>query len=70
MSIWPRVLVTGADGQVGRALRSAIGNSAEVIACNRSVLDLAAPQTIAVTLNRLSPDIVFNPAAYTAVNKA
>jgi dTDP-4-dehydrorhamnose reductase len=34
------------------------------------VLDLAQPQAIGGTLDRLMPDIIFNPAAYTAVDKA
>ncbi len=41
-----------------------------MLAAYRSVLDLAEPQAIAGTLDRLAPDIVFNPAAYTAVDKA
>ena len=44
--------------------------SATVLAADRGVLDLAEPQTIVGTLDRLAPDIIFNPAAYTAVDKA
>ena len=65
-----RILVTGVTGQVGGALVARLPPSATVLAADRSVLDLAAPQTIAGTLDRLAPDIVFNPAAYTAVDKA
>ena len=65
-----RILVTGMTGQVGGALVARLSQSATVLAVDRSVLDLAAPQTIAGTLDRLAPDIVFNPAAYTAVDKA
>ena len=65
-----RILVTGVSGQVGGALVARLPASATVLAADRSVLDLAAPQTIAGTLDRLAPDIVFNPAAYTAVDKA
>jgi dTDP-4-dehydrorhamnose reductase len=66
-----RILVTGVSGQVGGALVARLPPSATVLAADRSVLDLAAaPQTIAGTLDRLSPDIVFNPAAYTAVDRA
>ena len=70
MSIWPRVLVTGADGQLGRALRSAIGASAEVIACNRSALDLSAPEQIRNKIRELAPDVILNAGAYTAVDRA
>ena len=34
------------------------------------MLDLAKPQAIPGTLDRLAPDIIVNPAAYTAVDKA
>jgi dTDP-4-dehydrorhamnose reductase len=65
-----RILVTGVSGQVGGALMARLPASATVLAADRSVLDLAEPGTIASTLDRLAPDIVFNPAAYTAVDKA
>jgi len=65
-----RMLVTGVSGQVGGALAARLPPSATVLAADRNVLDLATPQTIAGILDRLSPDIIFNPAAYTAVDKA
>jgi dTDP-4-dehydrorhamnose reductase len=65
-----RILVTGATGQVGGSLVARLPASATVLAADRSVLDLAEPHTIIGTLDRLAPDIVFNPAAYTAVDKA
>ncbi len=34
------------------------------------MLDLATPQAIPQTLDRLAPDVIVNPAAYTAVDKA
>ena len=58
-----RILVTGVTGQVGGALVARLPASATVLAADRSVLDLAEPQTIAGTLDRLAPDIIFNPAA-------
>jgi dTDP-4-dehydrorhamnose reductase len=65
-----RILVTGVTGQVGSALVARLPSSATVLAADRSVLDLAEPQAIARTLERMAPDIIFNPAAYTAVDKA
>jgi dTDP-4-dehydrorhamnose reductase len=65
-----RMLVTGVSGQVGGALAARLPPSATVLAADRSVLDLAKPQMIAGVLDRLSPNIIFNPAAYTAVDKA
>ena len=65
-----RMLVTGVTGQVGGALAARLPPAATVLAAHRSVLDLAKPETIAGILDRLSPDIILNPAAYTAVDKA
>jgi dTDP-4-dehydrorhamnose reductase len=65
-----RILVTGVTGQVGGALARRLPPSAAVLTADRSVLDLAAPQTLAAALDRLEPDLIFNPAAYTAVDKA
>ena len=65
-----RILVTGVTGQVGGALVARLPPSATVLAADRNVLDLAQPQAIGETLDRLMPDIIFNPAAYTAVDKA
>ena len=65
-----RILVTGVTGQIGGALLSRLPASATTIAADRSMLDLAAPQAIPATLDRLAPDIILNPAAYTAVDKA
>ena len=65
-----RILLTGVTGQVGSALVARLPPSATVLPADRSVLELAEPQTIASTLDRLAPDIVVNPAAYTAVDKA
>lgn len=65
-----RVLVTGITGQVGRALLNGLRDSVTVIACDRSVMDLTRPQSIAAVLDRLQPDLIVNPAAYTAVDRA
>jgi dTDP-4-dehydrorhamnose reductase len=65
-----RILVTGVTGQVGGALVARLPPSATALAADRSVLDLAQPQAIGETLDRLMPDVIFNPAAYTAVDKA
>jgi dTDP-4-dehydrorhamnose reductase len=65
-----RILVTGVTGQVGGVLAARLAPSATVLAADRSMLDLARPETISGTLDRLAPDLIFNPAAYTAVDKA
>jgi dTDP-4-dehydrorhamnose reductase len=65
-----RILVTGVTGQVGKALTKRLYRLGDVVPADRSVLNLAEPSTIPEALDRLSPDLIFNPAAYTAVDRA
>ena len=70
MSNWPRILVTGADGQVGRELISQFSGIAEVIGCNRQKLDLSNPDQIRATVREIAPEVILNAGAYTAVDRA
>jgi dTDP-4-dehydrorhamnose reductase len=65
-----RVLLTGVTGQVGNALRASLHEFGQVIAVGREQLDLAQPQMITDALTRHRPDLIINPAAYTAVDLA
>jgi dTDP-4-dehydrorhamnose reductase len=65
-----RILLTGTSGQVGGALRPLLQGRAELLAPQRPDLDLARPGTLAEGLDRLKPDLIVNPAAYTAVDRA
>jgi dTDP-4-dehydrorhamnose reductase len=65
-----RILPTGTTGQVGGALRSALWRQAEILAPQRSELDLSDLSTIAPVLDRMQPDLIINAAAYTAVDRA
>jgi len=65
-----RVLILGANGQVGRALTRAWTPSGEVIALDRSQADLADLEGLQAVLERLRPQLILNAAAYTAVDKA
>ena len=65
-----RILLTGTTGQVGGALCAPLANLGTVISVNRSQLDLSRPETIAESLDLLKPDLIVNPAAYTAVDRA
>ncbi|MBV8745564.1 MAG: dTDP-4-dehydrorhamnose reductase [Xanthobacteraceae bacterium] len=65
-----RVVVTGVTGQVGGALLGALNGKANVVAAPRAALDLAQAETIAPGLDRIAPDLIINPAAYTAVDRA
>jgi len=66
----PRILVTGAGGQVGADLARLLPQHGEVVALDRAALDLAQPDAIVATMRGVQPDIVVNAAAYTAVDLA
>lgn len=64
------ILLTGANGQVGWELQRTLPTLGKVIAPSRDVLDLSRPGTIPEIVRRIKPDLIVNPAAYTAVDKA
>jgi dTDP-4-dehydrorhamnose reductase len=66
-----RVLVIGRTGQLARELARAAwpkGWTAEF--ADRTIIDLTLPQRAAEAVAEISPDMVINAAAYTAVDKA
>jgi dTDP-4-dehydrorhamnose reductase len=65
-----RILLTGVTGQVGRALIAPLNTIGTVLAAKREELDLSDPESISEVLSRLAPDLIVNPAAYTAVDRA
>jgi dTDP-4-dehydrorhamnose reductase len=65
-----RILLTGINGQVGGALSSRLRNLGTVISLDEFALDFTKLETIPKVLERNAPDIIINPAAYTAVDAA
>ncbi len=65
-----RILVTGIHGQVGFELLRACQPLGEVVGLDRQALDLTDPQAIRRVLREAKPDVILNPAAYTAVDQA
>lgn len=65
-----RLLVTGCNGQVGFELRRSLAPLGHVIALDRLGCDLSRPDEIRRVVRELRPDVVVNPAAYTAVDRA
>lgn len=65
-----KILLLGANGQVGWELRRALAPLGEVIACDRQRADMSRPETLAPLLRQCRPDVIVNAAAYTAVDKA
>lgn len=64
-----KILLTGVNGQVGHALKDKLSKY-EVIALSRDQLDLTNTDNIRHVIRELKPDLIINPAAYTAVDKA
>ena len=65
-----RLLVTGRDGQIAKALARAASGEVEIVCAGRPELDVTDAASIRAAIARHRPDIVINPAAYTAVDKA
>jgi dTDP-4-dehydrorhamnose reductase len=65
-----RILLTGVNGQVGWELQRTLAPLGEVIAAGREQLDLADTAHIHRSVAAIAPDLIVNPAAYTAVDKA
>ena len=64
-----RILLTGANGQVGWELvQRAAGR--ELIACDRNGLDITDAQAVTHAFAASRPQLVINAAAYTAVDRA
>jgi dTDP-4-dehydrorhamnose reductase len=69
-----KIAVTGVTGQVGWELVRSLQPLGEVVALDSRSLDLASaatdPAAFEARLQSLAPQIIVNPAAYTAVDKA
>jgi dTDP-4-dehydrorhamnose reductase len=65
------ILLTGVNGQVGHALQQVfVRHGVSIKALDRAALDLTDVVAIRHTLQEYQPDLIINPAAYTAVDKA
>jgi len=75
-----RILLVGANGQVGTELQRSLADVGAVTGATRDgrladgrpceVADLDRPDTLAALVERVAPDIVVNAAAHTAVDRA
>ena len=65
-----KILVTGKNGQVGFELQRALAPLGEVVSVDHTDCDLADADAIRTLVRRMAPDVIVNPAAYTAVDKA
>lgn len=68
-----KIILTGVTGQVGWELQRTLMTIGEVIPVGRNEslqLDLAKTDSIRQIIREVKPDLIVNPAAYTAVDKA
>lgn len=75
-----KILLLGANGQVGHELRRSLAPLGEIIATTRSgrledgapcgIVDLDKPDSLDGLVERTAPDWIVNAAAYTAVDRA
>lgn len=75
-----KILLLGANGQVGHELRRSLAPLAEVVVTTRGgalddgapceIADFDAPDALPALIDRIAPDVVVNAAAYTAVDRA
>lgn len=65
-----KILVTGKNGQVGWELQRSLAPLGQIIALDAEDMDLCDVDAIRRTVREIAPDIIVNPAAHTAVDKA
>jgi dTDP-4-dehydrorhamnose reductase len=65
-----KVIITGAGGQVGRALLKTIPAGSNVIGLARAQLDIGDAQAVMTAVQSERPDLIISAGAYTAVDKA
>jgi dTDP-4-dehydrorhamnose reductase len=65
-----RILITGANGQLGQALQANPPSWAHITALSSRDLDITDPKRVQETVAASQPAWIVNAAAYTAVDKA
>jgi len=65
-----KILLTGSTGQVGYELERSLQALGEVVAVDRGRMDLANLDQVRDVIREVKPQLIVNPAAYTAVDKA
>lgn len=66
----PKILLTGANGQVGWELQRTMSCLGEVVALDSRAFNLVDTEAIRHKIRAIAPQIIVNAAAYTAVDKA
>lgn len=66
----PRILLLGAQGQVGQELQKTLAPLGELTAAGKETIDLSAPAQLREGIGAIQPKVIVNAAAYTAVDRA
>lgn len=64
------ILVFGATGQLAQSLRDTLPAGLDAIFVDRTMCDLAEPDSVRALLESKQPELIINTAAYTQVDKA
>jgi len=65
-----KILITGANGQVGWEMQRALAPLGSVLALGHAQIDLADADAMRQVLRHQAPDVIINAAAHTAVDRA
>jgi dTDP-4-dehydrorhamnose reductase len=65
-----KILLTGQSGQLGGELAQSLHGLGEIIFLSRAQMDLSDLDQVRDVIRAIKPDLIVNPAAYTAVAKA
>ncbi len=66
----PKILLFGAQGQLGRELAALLPSQGDTVARDRRALDITDASALAKTVRDVRPQFIVNAAAYTAVDRA
>jgi len=65
-----KILLTGASGQIGHELQKSLQGFGEIVAPERTQMNLADIAQVRNVIRSVRPALIVNPAAYTAVDLA
>ncbi len=65
-----KILLLGKNGQLGWELQRSLAPLGEVVACGHAEADLTNVSDLQTLIRKVSPQVIVNAAAYTAVDKA
>ncbi len=65
-----KILLTGRNGQVGYELERTLQGLGQVVALDRAQMDLSDLDQVRSVIREVKPQLIVNPAAYTAVDLA